>query len=159
MAEARGTPREPETPASRRGKPHVVRSGEKPSSKREALKGALAGETEQLVLTLSVATGEIVNVEKLDRAGHRRELSEDEYAELAIVDEAGEFESALEEAYEAGVADALREDEEELTLRGLVIDRLLVHRMLRSELGQHLLRRAIRSEILQREHPKRGMRA
>lgn len=159
MAEARGSPKGSETPASRRDKPRPIRTGEKPSSKREASKGALAGETEQLVLTLSVATGEIVNIQKLDQAGHRHELSEDEYAELAMVDEASELESALEEAYEAGVADALREDGEELALRDLAIDRLLVRRMLRRELGQELLQRAIRHEILQREAPKRGMRA
>ena len=112
----------------------------------------MAGETEQLVLTLDVATGEIVNVEKLDRSGHRHELTEAEYAELAADDVTDELEATFEEAYESAVADALGEDAEELALRRLVGGHLLVRGMLRHELGRQLLRRAIRRQIV-----KRGM--
>lgn len=134
MAEARGNAKEPETP----------------SSKRQASKSTLAGETEQLVLTLNVATGEIVNVEKIDPSGKRHELSEDEYARLADEDVTDELEATLEEAYETGVEDALGEDTEELALRRSVVGRLLVSGMLRHELGRQLLRRAIRRQVLKR---------
>jgi hypothetical protein len=153
MAEARDSPREPETPASRREAPKSGSGGQAPASKREASQAPPAGETEQLVLTLSVATGEIVNLQKLDPAGKRHELSEDDYAELAGDDVTDEFETALEEAYETGLADALGEDVEELALRRLVVGRLLVRGMLRHELGRQLLRRAIRGQIV-----KRGLR-
>jgi hypothetical protein len=102
-----------------------------------------------LVLTLSSATGEIVKVEKLDQGGQRHELSEEEYAELAD-DETDELVAALEEAYEAGVADALDEDgvddadDEELALQRLVVGRLLVRRLLQRELRRLLVRRVSR---------------
>jgi len=158
MAEARGSPREPDSPASRREAPRAASAGETPASKREASRATPAGETEQLVLTLSVETGEIVNVEKLDQAGKRHELSEDEYAKLAVDDVTDELETALEEAYETGVADALGEDTEELAIRRLVEGRLLVRGMLRHELGRQLLRRGIRRQILKRELLRRSMR-
>jgi hypothetical protein len=158
MAEARGSPRETETPASKREAPQHGPGGEAPASKREASKATLAGETEQLVLTLSVATGEIVNVEKLDQAGKRHELSDDDYAELAVDDVTDELEVALEDAYERGLADALGEDTEELALRRLVVGRLLVRGMLRHELGRQLLRRAIRRQILKRGLLRRSVR-
>jgi hypothetical protein len=160
MAEARGSPRdsprETEAPASKREAPKAGPNGETPATKREASPTIPTGETEQLVLTLSVATGEIVNVEKLDPAGQRHELTEAEYAKLAVDDVTDELEATLEEAYETGVADALGEDAEELALRGLVVGRLLVRGMLRHELGRQLLRRAIRRQILKRGLSRRS---
>jgi hypothetical protein len=158
MAEARGSPREGEATASKREAPRASPAGETTGSKREASRATPAGETEQLVLTLSVGTGEIVNVEKLDQAGKRHELSEDEYAELAVDDVTDELEAALEEAYEAGVVDALGEDGVELAHRRLVVGRLLVRGMLRHELGHQVLRRAIRHQILKGGLPRRSAR-
>src|SRR5262245_4345335 len=63
MVDAREAPKGPEASASRREEPRT----------------SPAGATEQLVLTLSAATGEIVKVEKLDGTGKRHELSEEEY--------------------------------------------------------------------------------
>jgi len=151
MAEASGSPREGEAHRASPG-------GETSASKQKASRAPPAGETEQLVLTLSVATGDIVSVEKLDKDGKRRELSEDEYAELAGDDVADELEAALEDAYETGLADALGEDSEELALRRIVVGRLLVRGMLRHELGRQLLRRAIRSQILKRGPMKKSAR-
>jgi len=158
MAEARGSPRETETPASKREAPQAGPGGETPASKQKASQATPAGETEQLVLTMSVATGEIVNVEKLDRAGKRHELSEVEYAELAVDDATDELETAIEEAYETGVADALGEDAEELAIRRLVEGRLLVRGMLRHEVGRQLLRRGIRGQLLKRGLLRRSTR-
>ena len=142
----------------------MVDARETSGSRREGPRPAPAGETEQLVLTLSAATGEIVKVEKLDGTGKRHELSEEEYAELAVDDATDELEAALEEAYEAGVGDALGEDDEdgadgeELALRRLVVGRLLVRGMLRRGLRRRLLRRAIRRQTLRRGVPSRGAR-
>jgi hypothetical protein len=134
MAEAKGRPKDADTPGSKQGES----------------KSTQAGETQQLVLTLSVATGEIVNVEKIDPSGQRRELTEDEYADLAVDDVADELEATLEDAYETGVVDALGEGSEELALRRVVAGRLLARGMLRDDLGRQLLRRAIRNQMLKR---------
>src|SRR5262245_15358537 len=164
MVEARETPKDADMPNSRREGSRAGSSGEAAASRREASRAGPASETEQLLVTLSVATGEIVKVEKLDQAGKSHELSEDEYAELAADDDTDELEAALEEAYEAGVADALGEDDEdgadgeELALRRLVVGRLLVRGMLRRGLRRRLLRRAIRRQILKRGLLTRGAR-
>jgi hypothetical protein len=142
MSESKGSPKDAESSAARRG----------------ASKSAKDGDTEQLVLTLSVATGEIVKVEKIDPSGQRHELTDDEFAELAIDDVTDELEAALEDAYETGVVDALGEDAEELSLRPTAVSRLLVRGMLRNELGRHILRRAIRRQILKREMQRRTAR-
>src|SRR5205809_3036990 len=84
-------------------------------------------EIEQLVVTFSAAMGEIAKVEKVDKAGKRQELTEEECAKLAGQDEVEEIEAALEEAFEAGVAvvlgdeDAEDYDDEERALRQLLI--------------------------------------
>jgi hypothetical protein len=122
---------------------------------------AAAGAIKQVLLTLSVATGEIVKIEKLDQAGKRHELSDGEYAELAVDDETEELDAVLEEAYETGVGDALGADddgvgEEELALRRLAVGRLLVRGMLRRGLRRRLVRRAIRRESLRRGSARRG---
>jgi hypothetical protein len=105
------------------------------------------------MLTLSVATGEIVRVEKVEHGGKRHELSDGEYAELVVDDETGEIEAALEEAYEAGLEDALGENDgdgaaadEVLALRRLAVGRLLVRGMLRRGLRRRLLHRPTRRE-------------
>jgi hypothetical protein len=127
------------------------------NSRREKPRTAAADETEQLLVTLSAATGEIVKVEKLDPGGKRHELSDGEYAALAVDDETDEIEAALEEAYAAGVGDALGEDDEdgaddeEDALRRLAVGRLLVRGMLRRGLRRRLIRRAI-----QRDDRKQG---
>ena len=89
-----------------------------------------AEEIEQLVVTFNAAMGEIVKVEKVDKTGKRQELTEEECAKLAGQDEVEEIEAALEEAFEAGVAvvlgdedekDAEDDDDEERALRQLLI--------------------------------------
>jgi hypothetical protein len=142
MAEARGRPKDTD----------------KPGSKQAESKSTQAGETEQLVLTLSVATGEVVNLERIDPSGQRHELTEDEYADLAADDVADELEATLEDAYETGIVDALGDGAEELALRRIVACRLLVRGSLRDELGRQLLRRAIRRQILKRRPVTRSAR-
>src|SRR6516165_12310888 len=66
-------------------------------------------ETQKIVVTLNVAKGEVVKVEALDGAGEHRELSQKEFAEIAGEDELADLEDALEEAYAAGVNDAVED--------------------------------------------------
>ena len=120
-----------------------------------------AEEIEQLVVTFNAAVGEIVKIEKVDKAGNRQELTEKESAKLAGQDEVEEIEAALEEAFKAGVAVVLGDedkekddDDEEQALRQLLIGRLLgPHRVRRRLLHQLLLRRLLLRQLL-----KRGLR-
>jgi hypothetical protein len=138
---------------------------ESPSSRREPSRFAQNEETEQMVLTIGATTGDVVKIEKIDKAGKRDELAEEECAKLAGEDELEEIEAALEEAFEAGIAGALREDDddelddEEKTLRqlligGLVRRRPVLLRLRRRSLRRLLLRRLIRRRILQ-SHARR----
>jgi hypothetical protein len=133
---------------------------------------AAAGSAEEmeLVVTISSATGEIVKFEKVDKAGKRHELSEEDCAKLAGKDEVEEIDAALEEAFEAGIAGVLGEedeedeydeyddeDEDESALRGLLTGglrgRSLVRRRLRRRLVHRLLlRRLFRRRLLKRRH-------
>jgi len=119
-------------------------------------KAAPADETEQLVLTMSAPKGEILKVERIDRAGHRRELSHDEFTELAGAEDADDLENALGEAYGAGIVDAFGEeeedeDEEDAALRRLLLARLLGRQLVRRRLRRLILGRALRRRLLERK--------
>lgn len=106
-------------------------------------------QTEQLVLTIDAGSGDVAKVERIDKAGNRHELSDDELAKLAGEDEIEELEAALEEAFETGAAAALgedEEDEEEEEGAGAT----LKHQLRRQLLMRLLLRRLIRRRVLQR---------
>ena len=59
----------------------------------------------ELVVTVRVAGGEVVKVAELKSSGQRRELTEQEFAELAANGEEESLVAALEEAYAAGAED------------------------------------------------------
>ena len=67
---------------------------ESPTSRHPA--HPAAEETEQLVVTISAGTREIVKIEKIDKAGKRDELTEEECAKFAGEDELDEIEAGLE---------------------------------------------------------------
>ena len=119
-----------------------------------------AQEIEQLVVTFNAAMGEIAKVEKVDKAGKRQELTEEECAKLAGQDEVEEIEGALEEAFEAGVAvvlgdeDAEDYDDEERAFRQLLIGGFLERHPLRHRLVHQLLLR----RLLLRRFLKRALR-
>jgi hypothetical protein len=85
--------------------------------------------TDELLVTLNPTTHDVVKVERLGRAGQRQELSEQESAELAGGDELDDVLGAVQEAYEAGVAQGLDEDDdgdeadEDLVILELLLDR------------------------------------
>ena len=110
--------------------------------------------------TFGATTGDVVKIEKIDKTGKRDELSEKECATLAGEDEVDEIEAALEEAFEAGIAGALSEDDEgalddeEQALRRLLIGGLLrrrpvLGRLRRRSVQRLLLRRLLRRRLLQ----------
>lgn len=113
-----------------------------------------AAEEEQLAVTINAAAGRIVKVEKVDKAGKRQELAEEEWAKLVGDDELEEVEGAVEEAFEAGVAAVLGEDyedeegyedDEEKALR-----RVLIGGLLRRRIRRRILQRLLLSRLLRR---------
>ena len=70
----------------------------------------------ELVVTVRVAGGEIVKVAELKASGARRELTEQEFAELAAHGEEESIIAALEEAYAAGAEDVGGENEDGLRI-------------------------------------------
>ena len=133
---------------------------ESPGSRRESGRPGQAEETEQMVLTIGATTGDVVKIEKIDKAGKRDELSEEDCARLAGEDEVEEIEAALEEAFEAGIAGALSEDDEDdlddeeralrrLLIGGLLRRRPVLTRLRRRSLRRLLLRRLLRRRLLQ----------
>ena len=135
-------------------------SGGSATSKREPSWPAGTEETKQMVVTFGATTGDVVKIEKIDKTGKRDELSEKECATLAGEDEVDEIEAALEEAFEAGIAGALSEDDEgdlddeEQALRRLLIGGLLrrrpvLGRLRRRSVQRLLLRRLLRRRLLQ----------
>jgi hypothetical protein len=119
-----------------------------------------AAEEEQILVTINPAIGRIVRVEKIDKGGKRQQIEEEEWGKLVGNDEAEEIESALEEAFEAGVAgvlgeeyeeDEAYEDDEEKALRRLLIGELL-HRPVR----RRILQRLVMSRLLHRGASRAG---
>jgi hypothetical protein len=105
-------------------------------------------------LTLSPPKGEVVKVERVDRNGQRRELSEEEIGGLAGTDDLEDLETAIEEAYGGGILDALGEededeDEEETALRRFLVARLLGRRVVRQRLRRLVVRRTLRRRLVE----------
>jgi len=129
------------------------------TSIKPGTEAAGAGEEEQqLVVTISPAIGRIVKIEKLDHTGKRQEVAEEEWAKLAGEDEVEEIESALEEAFEAGVAGVLGEEYEEdeayETDEERALRRILIGGLLRRSIRRRILQRLVLSRLLRRGSPK-----
>jgi hypothetical protein len=103
--------------------------------------------TKELVLTLSVPDGEVVKVEMLEKSGQRKELSEEEFADLTSEDE---DEISPEEAYAIGIADVSDEDEFEFDEESGADEEALERFILREMIARQLLRRGVRRFILRR---------
>jgi hypothetical protein len=137
----------------------VESARETDAPRREASRRGSADETEQLVLTISTSTRDILKIEKIDKAGKREELSDTQSAELAGDDEIEEIEAGLEEAFEAGFSAGLGEDNESGEDDGETIQRLLIGQLIgrrpglrglrRRFLHRLLLRRLVRRKVLQ----------
>ena len=126
-------------------------------------------ETKQLVVTLSVPKGDVVKVETLGKSGQRHEVSEEEFAQLAGEDEMEDLGGVLEEAYVAGINDAIHDalgeeeeedeeeegenDQEEEVVREFVLRRAAGRQLVRRGVRQLILRRVLRRELIQRRKP------
>ena len=115
-------------------------------------------QTKQIVLTLAAANGEVIKIEKLEKSGQRREVTDEEFAELAG-EESVDLGSALEHAYTAGIEDALKnelsehdedEEEEEEILRRFILKRAQGRQLLRRGVRRFILRRALHRQLAQR---------
>jgi hypothetical protein len=108
-------------------------------------------EAEQLVFTLCVATGQIVKVETVDSGGKRHEVPTDEAVELAGKDDMKGIETALDDAFEAGIISMLdpesdaeesnESNESDETAEDLRLRRELLTLIIGSEVRRRLLRR------------------
>jgi len=126
-------------------------------SRREPSRLSSVEETEQLVLTVSPATREIIKIEKVDKAGKRDEISDEQCAELAGDDEVEEIEAGLEEAFEAGVAVTLGEDDDDVDGEERAIQRLLIGRLVGRRPGLRALRRRFLHRLLLRRLLRRRL--
>jgi len=129
------------------------------ASKRPSPTSVATEAMDELVVTLNPTTHDVVKVERLGRGGQRQELSEQESAELAGGDELDDVLGAVQEAYEAGVAQGLDQDDdgdeadEDLVILELLLDRPsrvgpLGRGMRRAALHRLLLRRLLRRRLL-----------
>lgn len=126
-------------------------------------------EAEQLVFTLCVATGQIVKVETVDSGGKRHEVPTDEAVELAGKDDMRGIETALDDAFEAGVISMLdpesdaeecnesnESNESDETAEDLRLRRELLTLIIGSEVRRRLLRRLAGRLILTKKIESRG---
>jgi len=131
-----------------------------PSASKQAAPEAAATEAlDELILTLNPATHDVVKVERLGRAGLRKELSEHECAELAGDDEVGELVVTVQEAYEAGVMKGLDqqhdydEADEDLVIWQLLLDSPSHAGPLRRDIRRAMLHRMLLRRLLRRRLP------
>jgi hypothetical protein len=112
---------------------------------------------ERLAFTLDASTGEIVKIENVDSAGHRREISMTERQDLAKERPGGGVEVLLERAFEAGIASLLddgdgkddeSETEDEAGVRRILLKPLMERTFARG-LQREVLRRAIVQSLIQ----------
>jgi hypothetical protein len=111
--------------------------------------------TRELVLTLSVPDDEVIKVEMVEKSGQRRELSEEQFAELVGENDGEDI--SPEEAYAAGITD-VTEDEFELDDEGGGEDEEIERFVLRKLVARQLLRRGVRRLILRRLRRRESIR-
>ena len=125
-------------------------------AKRERGRHGNAEETKQLILTINTATGAVVKIEKIDEAGKRREIEEDEMLKLVGKDNFREIEAALDEAFEAGISsifephadeEEIAESEEETEFRRVLLAGI-IDRGVRRRLQRRLVQRLILAQTL-----------
>jgi hypothetical protein len=140
-------------PESRKGAQHA----RTPGPPQPPPGAAAVNDTEEIVLTLNKATHEVVQIARLDKTGQRRELSQDQAAELAGHESVRNLLQAIDDAYRAGLSEGLAANSDEEDVDDDVLIRLLVGPSAEPdvlELGSRatllrpiLLRRMIRDHI------------
>ena len=140
----------------------------------QAANAQAATRSERLAFTLDANSGEIVKIEAVDSAGHRRELSLSERQDLAKERPGGGVEALLERAFEAGIGSLLddedeygkedeSETEDEAGVRRILLKPLMAgtyatraarREVLRQAIVQTLIRDVLASEDSESEPPK-----
>ena len=109
--------------------------------------------------TIDASTGQVLKLETLDASGARRELSDDEKANLVQAAAEEDLEQFVEKAFEAGIACVLGDDDlqpkseepaEEAELRQLLLTPLIEHSPVKRLMQREALNRAILGTLLQR---------
>jgi hypothetical protein len=114
---------------------------------------------DEIVLTLSPATHDVVKVAWLGKDGRRTELSEQECAEFASDDEVDDVVVAVQEAYEAGVIKGLDhqhdfdEDDEDLVIWQLLLGSSSKVGPVRRGVRRAMLHRLLLRRLLRRRLP------
>jgi hypothetical protein len=124
----------------------TAQKSQRPKSKAIGTSGV--DEAEQLVVTLRVATGQIEKVEKVDSSGNRREVATDEAVELAGRDDMERIETAIDDAFEAGINSMLDPESDAEEFYGP--DEPAEDRQLRRELLTLIIGSEVRRELLRR---------
>jgi hypothetical protein len=113
---------------------------------------------DRFIFEIDAKSGVVSKCEVIDLGGVRRELSEDEQANLANVRMQDRLEGLLERAFESGIANALggtdeeddqQEDEEEEELRRVLLDPLLEKSIVRRLMRRNVLAPAILRTLIQ----------
>jgi len=121
-------------------------------------------------LLLTVGNGDVFKIEKIEKSGQRREMSEAEFAQLGG-DGTADLATALKHAYTLGFADALKDElqssesgrqeyDEEATMRRFIVRRAAGLRRLRDEARKVIFGRALSRRYMQlQKSSKRGAAA
>ena len=142
---------------SSKGAPH--QKGQH-GAKRERSRADVGSETKQLIFTLNGATGAVIRIEMIDPHGKRYEIPKDETVALAGKDGLHEIESALDDAFEAGISCLLEpteggelgEDSEETedSDEEKELRRVLLMQIIGRDVRRRLQRRHVQRFILSR---------
>ena len=103
-----------------------------------------------LSLTINVKTGQVVKIESVDSSGARRELSDEEKANLTKEKVAPNLEAIVEQAFEAGIDCVLGNGAGEEDQPESKEDANLRHLLLRPLIEDSAAKRLIRRDVLSR---------
>lgn len=123
---------------------------------REKTRPAAGNETKQLIFTLNAETGAVITIEMVDPEGKRHEVPKEEVVALAGKGNLHEIETALDEAFEAGISSVLEptgddispEEAEEETEEDRELRRVLLTRLIRRDVRRRLQRRFVQRLML-----------
>jgi hypothetical protein len=105
-----------------------------------------------VAFTVDAANGRIVSVERVDSAGVRQELSEDERARLTKHDSKATLDRVIELAFEAGIACVLGEEADEAerpeSQEDAELSRLLLRSLLENSTARQLMHRDVLSRAI-----------
>jgi hypothetical protein len=135
--------------------------------------GSLSGQVsrpERFAFTMDAKTGEIVQIEGIDTTGARHELSKDEMAILTKDNGRASVEELLEQAFEAGIACLLGDEDEpgeakeakedaelrRILLKPLIEESLAAHLMRRDVLDRAIVETLIHHSLKSRPHGSKG---